>query len=112
MRTRPPLTLGQPKPTSSSSTRRILGEPSGACLFGGKSGFDSVAYISMCAFGNSHGGSGRWLRSRWSGNERPLAPFVFLPFVRPDFFMCHSSQPQDAAFALLAARAIIERDLR
>jgi hypothetical protein len=58
-RTRPPVTLIQPKPTSSSKIRRMLGEPLGACLFGGKSGVDSVAYISTFAFGNFHSGSGK-----------------------------------------------------
>ena len=37
----------------------MLGEPLGACLFGGKSGIDFVAYISIFAFGKFHSGSGK-----------------------------------------------------
>lgn len=56
----------------------MLGEPSGACFGGGKSGVESLAYVSMWAFGNSHSGSGRWLRSMWSGKSPPVWPFVVI----------------------------------
>src|SRR5215471_9664793 len=72
MRTRPPHTLSQPKPTSSSSTSRLFGAPLGGCLPGGKSGFESIAYIPIFGFGKLHSGSGKWLRSTWRGKRGSL----------------------------------------
>ncbi len=48
--TRPPFTLGQPNPTSSSRISRMFGAPSGASFGFGKSGVDSVAYVPIFAF--------------------------------------------------------------
>lgn len=52
----------------------MFGAPSGASLTGGKSGRESTANVVILTFGSCHSGSGRWWRSKRSGNSSAGLP--------------------------------------